>query len=101
MPDSPCLNIFVSSVLIVLFGCLFAITADAEPRHGIAMHGEPAYAADFAHFSYAESNAPKGGTVTLAVLGTFDSTNPLIISGVPASRCTGACVREPDGAGAG
>lgn len=85
MPDSPRLNIFVSSVLVVLFGCLFPIAAHAEPRHGIAMHGEPAYAADFAHFSYADPNAPKGGVVTLGVLGTFDSTNPLIISGVPAA----------------
>lgn len=57
----------------------------AEPRHGIAMHGEPAYAADYTHFTYANPDAPKGGSLTLSVVGTFDSTNPLIIKGVPAA----------------
>lgn len=61
----------------------------AEPRHGIAMHGAPAYAPDFAHFTYADPAAPKGGTVTLGVLGSFDSTNPLIISGIAAAGLRG------------
>lgn len=61
----------------------------AEPRHGIAMHGDPAYAPDFAHFTYADPSAPKGGTVTLGVPGSFDSTNPLIISGVAAAALRG------------
>ena len=61
----------------------------AEPRHGIAMHGNAAYAPDFAHFTYADPTAPKGGTVTLGVPGSFDSTNPLIISGVAAAGLRG------------
>ena len=73
--------------LLVAFTCLMvsASAVRAEPRHGIAMHGEPGYAADYRHFSYADPNAPKGGDITLAVTGTFDSTNPLIIKGVPAA----------------
>lgn len=63
--------------------------ARAEPMHGIAMHGDPAYPPGFTHFSYANPNAPKGGTITLGVKGTFDSTNPLIISGVAAAGLRG------------
>jgi peptide/nickel transport system substrate-binding protein len=55
--------------------------ARAEPSHAIAMHGEPAYPPGFDHFNYANPNAPKGGRLTLGVLGTFDSISPLIIRG--------------------
>lgn len=55
--------------------------AAAEPRHGIAMHGEPALPTDFEHLPYANPDAPKGGTVNYAVQGTFDSLNPFIIQG--------------------
>jgi peptide/nickel transport system substrate-binding protein len=73
----------LSSVL-ALFMTAFALAAPAalaEPKHAIAMHGEPALPADFAHFSYADPDAPKGGSVTYAVQGTFDSLNPFIIQG--------------------
>ncbi len=56
-------------------------TAAAEPRHGIAMHGEPALPPDFAHFPYVNPEAPKGGRVDYAVQGSFDSLNPLIVQG--------------------
>lgn len=59
--------------------------AAAEPSHGIAMHGEPALPADFAHFPYVNPNAPKGGTVNYALRGTFDSLNPFIVQGQGAS----------------
>jgi microcin C transport system substrate-binding protein len=49
--------------------------------HGIAMHGEPKYAADFTHFDYVDPDAPKGGTIRLGVQGTFDSFNPFIPKG--------------------
>ncbi|KFG70956.1 extracellular solute-binding protein [Microvirga sp. BSC39] len=51
-------------------------------RHGIAMHGEPALASGFEHLPYADPQAPKGGRITLALQGTFDSLNPLIVLGV-------------------
>ncbi len=53
--------------------------------HALAMAGAPKYAADFQHFDYANPDAPKGGSVKLATVGTFDSLNPFIIRGVPAS----------------
>jgi peptide/nickel transport system substrate-binding protein len=59
----------------------FASFAEAAPKHAIAMHGEPALAADFTHFPYANPDAPKGGTLTQAVTGSFDSVNPFIVKG--------------------
>lgn len=62
--------------------------APAEPRvhtaHGIAMHGEPKYGPEFRSFDYVRPDAPKGGTLKLAALGTFDSFNPYIIKGTAA-----------------
>jgi peptide/nickel transport system substrate-binding protein len=52
-----------------------------ELRHAIAMHGEPAYESGFTHFRYANPEAPKGGRLTQAFVGTFDSLNPLIVRG--------------------
>jgi peptide/nickel transport system substrate-binding protein len=59
-----------------------ATGARAEPRHGIAMHGEPALPADFTHLPYVNPNAPKGGRLVWGVVGTFDSLNPLIVKGL-------------------
>ncbi len=63
---------------------LWPITAaQAEPRHGIAMHGEPKYGPDFAGLlDYVNPSAPKGGDVVLAADGSFDNLNPFIVKGV-------------------
>ncbi len=63
--------------LIVL--ALLAVPAIAEPRHGIAMHGEPALPADYKHFNYVNADVKKGGSVRYGVVGTFDSLNPFIL----------------------
>jgi peptide/nickel transport system substrate-binding protein len=60
---------------------LFTGPAGAEPSHAIAMHGEPALPADFAHFPYVNPDAPKGGRVDYAFQGSFDSLNPFIVQG--------------------
>ncbi|MCB5198062.1 extracellular solute-binding protein [Loktanella sp. TSTF-M6] len=49
--------------------------------HGIAMYGEPALPADFTHFPYANPDAPTGGRIVTAEVGTFDSLNPYIQKG--------------------
>ena len=59
--------------------------ADAA-RHAIAMHGEPAWDADFTSPTYANPAAPKGGRLVQGVLGTFDSLNPFIVKGLPAAN---------------
>ena len=56
----------------------------AAPSHGIAMHGDPKYEADFRHLDYVNPDAPKGGELRRAVRGTFDNLNPFLIKGVPA-----------------
>lgn len=75
------LNLLFSAALALMtFG---AAALEALPlRHGIAMHGEPALAPGFEHLPYANPQAPKGGRITLALQGTFDSLNPLIVLGV-------------------
>ena len=69
--------------LIVL--ALGALPADAEPVHGIALHGLPKQPADFQHFSYVDADAPKGGRLVMSAFGSFDSLNPLIVKGVAAN----------------
>ncbi len=57
----------------------------AEPSdsvtHGIAMHGNPKYSADFKHFDYVNPSASKGGQVVLGAIGGFDSFNGFIVKG--------------------
>ncbi|MSO77107.1 MAG: ABC transporter substrate-binding protein [Alphaproteobacteria bacterium] len=59
--------------------------ADSVTSHGLAMHGDLKYGPEFKHFDYVNPEAPKGGEVRLAAIGTFDSLNPFILKGVPAS----------------
>lgn len=66
---------------VIALSMLAASPAGAEPSHAIAMHGDPALAADFGHFPYVDPDAPKGGRIDYAVQGTFDSVNPFIVQG--------------------
>ena len=73
--------------LLLVFCLPFMVVArvaGAAPAHGIAMHGKPALPPDFTHFPHVNPSAPKGGTLHLAVIGSFDSLNPFIIKGNPA-----------------
>jgi peptide/nickel transport system substrate-binding protein len=72
-------NRLILSAVVALFATGSANAGG--PQHGIAMHGEPAYPAGFSHFRYANPDAPKGGRLTQAYVGTFDSLNPLIVRG--------------------
>jgi peptide/nickel transport system substrate-binding protein len=60
---------------------LFATGADAEPKHGIAMYGDPALPPDFVSLPYANPDAPKGGRTVQGEVGSFDSLNPHILKG--------------------
>lgn len=53
----------------------------AEPKHGIAMHGEPGLPPDFTSLTYVNPDAPQGGILRQAVVGSFDSLNPFIVKG--------------------
>ena len=52
--------------------------------HALSLLGPPSLPADFTHFPWANPDAPKGGEVVRAALGSFDSFNPFIIRGTPA-----------------
>jgi peptide/nickel transport system substrate-binding protein len=69
-----------------------SIAEAAEPRHAIAMHGEPAMPEGFTRVRYADPAAPKGGRLVHGVLGTFDSLNPLIVRGLALQAIRGYVV---------
>ena len=58
-----------------------AVTTDVKPVHAMAMHGDPKYGPDFKNFDYVNPDAPKGGTLRMATMGSFDSLNPFIVKG--------------------
>ncbi|WP_438667964.1 extracellular solute-binding protein [Pseudogemmobacter sonorensis] len=62
--------------------------ASAEPKHGIAMYGDPALPPDFVSLPQVNPDAPQGGTITLGEANSFDSMNPFITSGRPGTGVT-------------
>ncbi|EXU75130.1 extracellular solute-binding protein [Erwinia papayae] len=69
----------------------FSLTAPAvlaekiNESYAFAQLGEPKYATDFSHYDYVNPAAPKGGSVTLSALGTYDNFNRFASRGNPAA----------------
>lgn len=56
--------------------------AETITSHGLSAFGDLKYPTDFAHFEYADPNAPKGGTWSTGYGGvTYDSFNGFILKG--------------------
>ena len=53
-----------------------AAKQDIIRSHGYSYFGNLTYPPDFEHFSYVNPDAPKGGEISIAVAGSFDSMNP-------------------------
>jgi microcin C transport system substrate-binding protein len=79
--------------LVALAGLAILLPRPAAPQaaggkvtaaHAFSMHGDLKYPAGFTHFQYVNPEAPKGGDVKLAAIGTFDTLNPFVLKGVPA-----------------
>ena len=92
-------------ILLLLLG-LTASAAHADDASvtrsdAIAILAKPALPPDFPYFPYVDPNAPKGGEVTLSVVGTFDNFNPFILRGSSAMGLTGSFVILPGGSGSG
>ncbi|MEZ5918940.1 MAG: extracellular solute-binding protein [Alphaproteobacteria bacterium] len=71
-------------VLLLCFSLLPLATARADEDliyHGLAMHGAPKYNPADTHLDYANPEAPKGGRMSMAAIGTFDTLNPYAIKG--------------------
>lgn len=57
-------------------------TAGAQMRHtALSLVGAPAMPAGFKHFDWANPDAPKGGALRLAEIGSYDSLNNYTIKG--------------------
>ncbi|PJE80822.1 Oligopeptide-binding protein AppA [invertebrate metagenome] len=75
------LNNLLPVLLLVFLSS--AVVSAPPPNNQTIIHttrlslvGESSYSPDFSHFRYANPNAPKGGTLKLASIGTFDTFNP-------------------------
>jgi microcin C transport system substrate-binding protein len=49
--------------------------------HALSVHSTPRYPAGFTHFDYVNPDAPKGGSLRLGSVGTYDSFNRYAIRG--------------------
>jgi microcin C transport system substrate-binding protein len=69
----------------IALGVSLQSVARADGLSAYSAYGTPKYRADFQHFDYVNANAPKGGEIRMTASGSFDSLNPLILSGAPAA----------------
>lgn len=67
--------------VLALAGTTPASAAGQEWQHALAMHGSPRYAEGYRAFDYVNPDAPKGGNLRRAEIGTFDNLNPFLITG--------------------
>ncbi|WP_244481224.1 extracellular solute-binding protein [Rhizobium sp. Leaf371] len=66
-----------------------AYAEDPQWRHGLSTMGELKYPQEFKQFDYVNADAPKGGDVRLATMGTFDTFNPVLAKGEMAAGVVG------------
>lgn len=84
----------VASLALVSFVFLTAsalvLRAESEmiKSHGYSYFGNLSYPEDYTHFNYVNPDAPKGGEISIAVAGTFDSMNPYTRKGRAAALAT-------------
>ena len=69
--------------LVGVLGLIAAAVAATTP--GMSLFGDLKYGPDFKNFDYVNPDAPKGGTMRLFAIGTFDTLNPFVVKGVPAA----------------
>jgi len=73
--------------LLLVANTLLAAPPTEQPAcsHALTLHGKAKYPADFTHLDYVNPQAPKGGSLSQAAQGTFDSFNPFIVQGTAAA----------------
>jgi peptide/nickel transport system substrate-binding protein len=84
IPIMPFRTLAPAAAKTLLLFCLTTsaiLPAMAEPRHGIAMQGEPALPDGFGHLPFVNADAPKGGIMRYGVFGTFDNLSPITVRG--------------------
>ena len=88
-------------LLLLLPATAWGESGPVTRSHAIAVLGEPALPPGFPHFPYVDPNAPKGGSVVLASVGTFDNFNPFILRGTSPLGMVGSWIILPGGSGSG
>lgn len=77
----------LTAAALAIMASLLPPVANAQApnrSHAVSLIGPAALPPNFAHFPYANPNAPKGGEVALGAVGTFDSFSPHIVRGAAA-----------------
>jgi microcin C transport system substrate-binding protein len=72
----------IAAILVASIGLAAAAYAMTP---GMSLFGDLKYGPEFKNFDYVNPNAPKGGAMRLAAIGTFDTLNPYVVKGVPAA----------------
>ncbi|PWB49266.1 MAG: ABC transporter substrate-binding protein [Nitrosomonadales bacterium] len=67
---------------------LLAVSSGATAAPALALGYVPKYPPGFLHFDYVNPDAPKRGSLALPVMGNFDSLNPFLLKGIPATGVT-------------
>lgn len=74
---------------VLAIGAATMLRADGHENitvsHGYTNFGELKYAADFTHLDYVNPDAPKGGEISVATQGTFDTFNNFTREGAAAA----------------
>lgn len=78
----------------IVMALLALATLPAQGEPATALGYVPKYSPGFRHFHYIDPRAPRGGELTLAASGSFDSLNPFLLKGLPAAGIDGL-VFEP------
>ena len=82
-------RLFAILGFVAAFAAVCAASPDAARagrvwHHALSLVGAPKYGPNYPYFKWVNPEAPKGGTVRLHAIGTFDSLNPFPIKGNPA-----------------
>jgi microcin C transport system substrate-binding protein len=59
-----------------------SLAAQVTTSHAIGLREDPKHQAGFDHFDYVNPDAPKGGTIQLSAIGTYDNFNRYASRGV-------------------
>lgn len=72
-------------VFFLSFQCHAGDQTPLTPQSSLSLYKETKHGNDFTHYEHVNPKAPKGGSLSLSVVGTFDSLNPFVIKGRPAA----------------
>jgi microcin C transport system substrate-binding protein len=68
-------------LFLFFFSLLHSLEAETIRSTYLNLRGEPLYKGNFTHFNYVNPQAPKGGSITMYDLGTFDNFHRYALRG--------------------